>query len=186
MKYIGNTKNIINWDKILKDLEITDPAHTGPDNSLADPSFVESFKEILSKWNKVEIKTTSEGGTNNWDMYLPEISFDKEIVDKFGNYVNADSLFTWISNIHPGCMSHWHWDASNKESMFETIPNLVRYCCFIMHPQPGHVFMVEDRAFSNSGQGDVWQWDDRKLWHGGVNYGFTEKYMFHFIGKKRQ
>jgi len=82
-------------------------------------------------------------------------------------------------------MAHWHWDSSGKEEVFDKIPNMVRYCCFIMQPQPGHVFMTDNKAFAYSNQGDVWQWDDRKLCHGGVNFGFDEKYMFHFIGPSR-
>ena len=186
MKYFGNCNLLFDWDIVVKQLKTIKPAHTGPDNSLEDLEFVKAFSSIIKIWNKNNIDLLKNGGTNNWDIYLPGVNFEKSIIKKFEDYVNADSIFSWISNIHPGCMSHWHWDASNKESFFETIPNLVRYCCFIMKPTPGHVFMIEDYAFSNSNQGDVWKWNDRKAWHGGVNYGFEEKYMFHFIGKSRE
>jgi hypothetical protein len=185
MKYIGNTNSLIDWDAVVAHLRTQQPAHTGPDNSLADPSSIVGFQEILDKWNAVGVKTVSQGGTNNWDMFVPRTNFDYKVVDIFSNYVNADVTFAWIANIHPGCMAHWHWDSSGKEEVFDKIPNMVRYCCFIMKPQPGHVFMTDNKAFAYSTQGDVWQWDDRKLCHGGVNFGFDEKYMFHFIGPAR-
>jgi hypothetical protein len=186
MKYIGNTGNLIDWHSIVNQIRGQPPAHTGPDNSLANPDNIAGLQEIVNKWNSVGVKTVSEGGTNNWDMYLPGKNFDHRVVDEFCNFVNADVSFAWIANIHPGCMAHWHWDTSGKEEeLFEKIPNMVRYCCFIMKPQPGHVFMTDDHAFAYTAQGDVWQWTDRKQWHGGVNFGFDEKYMFHFIGPSR-
>jgi len=185
MKYIGNTGDLIDWNSVISTLEGQPPAHTGPDNSLEHPEGIVGFQEIRDKWDAAGIKTVKEGGTNNWEMYLPGLNFDKSVVDNFCNYVNADVTFAWISNIHPGCMSHWHWDTSGKEDMYDLVPNMVRYCCFINRPEFGHVFMTEETAFSYSPQGDVWQWPDRKLWHGGVNFGLSEKYMFHFIGPSR-
>jgi hypothetical protein len=185
MKYIGNTGDLIDWDLIVDQLYGQPPSHTGPDNSLKDPSNIVGFQEILDNWNSVGVKTVKDGGTNNWDMYLPGVNFNAKAVEDFCNYVNADATFAWIANIHPGCMAHWHWDTSGKEDLFDKIPNMVRYCCFITKPTHGHVFMTDNKAFAYCNQGDVWQWDDRKQWHGGVNFGFEEKYMFHFIGPAR-
>jgi len=156
MKYIGNTGQSIDWDEIVSSLRGQTPAHTGPDNSLADPDNIVGFKEILDNWNRVGVKTVKEGGTNNWDMYLPEKNFDSSIVKKFCDIVEADVTFAWIANIHPGCMAHWHWDTSGKEDIFDSIPNMVRYCCFIMKPQPGHVFMTAGNAFAYTNQGDIY------------------------------
>jgi hypothetical protein len=185
MIYIGNTKNIIDWDSIVDSLKGQPPAHTGPDNSLADPDSIVGFQKILDQWNSVGVKTLTEGGTNNWNVYLPGKNFDNTVIEKFCDFVGADVTVAWIANIIPGCMAHWHWDTSGKEDVFDSIPNMVRYCCFIMKPQPGHVFMTNEYVFSYTSQGDVYEWADRKMWHGGVNFGFEEKYMFHFIGPKR-
>lgn len=184
MKYIGNINDIIDWDSVIREIKERPANHTGPDNSLADHSGIVGFQEILDKWNSVGVKTVKEGGTNNWDMYL--LDFNKYVVDTFSDYVNADVMFAWIANIHPGNMAHWHWDTSSKEDMFDAIPNIVRYCCFVTDYVPGHVFMTANHAFSNYHKGDVWQWPDRKLWHGGVNFGLEEKYMMHFIGVTRK
>jgi len=186
MKYVGNTGNLINWDEVIEQLRGQPPAHTGPDNSMSDPDNIVGFKEILDNWNKAGVKKLSEGGTNNWDMYLPSKNFDQTVVDKFSEIVQADVLFAWISNIHPGCMAHWHWDTSSKEDYFNSVPNMVRYCCFINKPTYGHVFMTSDLAFAYSNQGDIFEWPSRKLWHGGVNFGFEEKYTFHFLGPSRK
>lgn len=185
MKYIGNTKNLIDWDSVIYSLKDQKPSHTGPDNSMDSPEGIVGFQEILDNWESVGVKPVRDGGTNNWDMFIPGVNFDREIVEKFCDFVNADVTFAWIANIHPGCMAHWHWDTSGKEDVYDEIPNMVRYQCFINKPHPGHVFMAEDISFSNNAQGDVYQWPDRKLWHGGVNFGFEEKYTFHFIGPKR-
>lgn len=185
MKYVGNTGNSIDWKSIVDSLKNQPPANTGPDNSLADPDNIVGFQEILDKWNSVRVRTVSEGGTNSWDMYYPGTNFDRSVVDKFCDIVGADVTVAWIANLHPGCMAHWHWDTSGKEDVFDAIPNMVRYCCFVMEPHPGHAFMTEDHIFAYSNYGDIYQWPDRKMWHGGVNFGFEEKYMFHFIGPKR-
>lgn len=185
MKFIGNTNQIINWDNVVEHLRGQPPAHTGPDNSLANLQDITGVDEILTNWANAGIKTVGEGGSNNWDMYFPNTNFDNKVVEQFNDYVGCDVMFAWIANIHPGNMAHWHWDTSGKEDYFDSIPNLVRYCCFIMKPQPGHVFMTPNQAFSYSEQGDVWQWPDRKMWHGGTNFGFDEKYMFHYIGTTR-
>jgi len=185
MNFIGNTGKLIDWDSVTNQLKGQEPAHTGPDNSIERPEDIVGFEEILNNWNKAGVKTVKQGGSNNWDMYLPNVNFDIAVVDKFSDFVNCDMMFAWIANIHPGNMAHWHWDTSGKEDYFDSIPNLVRYCCFIMKPQPGHVFLSDSEAFSYSTQGDVWQWPDRKMWHGGVNFGFEEKYMLHYIGTTR-
>jgi hypothetical protein len=185
MKYIGNTGTLINWDIIIESLKGQSPAHTGPDNSLEDPDNMIGFQEIVDKWNSVGVKTLSQGGTNNWEMYLPIENFDKSVVDTFSNYVSANTLFAWIANIHPGCMAHWHWDTSSKEDIFDNIPNIVRYSCFITKPHPGHVFMTSDNVVGYVDQGDIYQWPDRKTWHGGINFGFEEKYTLHFIGTQK-
>ena len=185
MIYIGNTGPLINWDAIIDELSSREPEHTGPDNSLEVPDGIVGLSEIRAAWDSVGVKPLKEGGTNNWDMYLPGYNFSATAVEQFSNFVNADVISAWISNIHPGCMAHWHWDTSGKELVFDSMPNLVRYCGFITDPQPGHVFMAEGTAFAYRSKGEVWKWPDRKMWHGGVNFGLGEKYMFHYIGTSR-
>ena len=186
MKYIGNTGNVINWQRVVDNLATMTPAHTGPDNSLGDESIVDGFK-IEKLWKDAGVKSVSAGGSNQWDMFVINNHFDKSIVDKFCNFVNADVTHCWISRLEPGNMAHWHWDTSSisQQSEFDKIPNIVRYCCFISKPQPGHVFMIEDHCFYNQEQGAVWQWPSRTSWHAGTNFGFENKYLFNFFGPAR-
>lgn len=185
MKFFGNTKDLINWTDLIAELETKDPAYIGPDNSFKDYEDIVGQTEIVENWNRVGVKTVTQGGTNNWGMYIPGLQFDNKIIEDFSNFVNADPTFAWIARITPGNMAHWHWDTSSKADYFDSIPNMVRYCCFIEPPQSGHVFLTEDKAFYKEEQGNIWQWPDRKMWHGGVNFGFTNKYMLHFFGPSR-
>ena len=185
MKYVGNTGNLIDWESVIDDLKKSDPAHTGPNNSVSDPSEIVGMEDLMNKWTKAGVKTVEEGGTNRWDMFFPGQQFSADVVSKFCDFVNADATAAWIARITPGNMAHWHWDTSSHENEFNAIPNMVRYCCFIMKSQPGHVFMTEEGAYCNQEQGSVYQWPSRTMWHGGLNCGMTEKYMFHFFGPAR-
>ncbi len=178
-KFIGNTSHIIDWQQIVDSLENSTPGYIGPRHSKEDD--ILGIKEMDRLWTNAGFKLISEGGTAGWDMFFPGSHFDKKIVDTFSSFVNVDPLDAWISRIHPGNMTPWHWDCNDKEDEYIKL-NTARFTCHISKPQFGHVVLVEDVCMYFQDQGNVWRWPERTSWHGGINCGFSPKYLFNFFG----
>jgi hypothetical protein len=81
-------------------------------------------------------------------------------------------------------MAPFHWDANDNESLYDSFNDLVRFSCHISRPTFGHAFTVDGECLTNLAQGDVYQWNSRKSWHAGVNFGYTPKYIFNIFGHK--
>jgi hypothetical protein len=183
LKYLGNTQQLINWQSVVEDLKNTKPGYVGPRHSKNDN--IIGIREMAKKWKEAGHKLIADNGTSGWDMFFPKQHFDESIVTGFSDFVNADVISCWISVIHPGNMTPWHWDCNDNEEEYQKIKNIIRVTCNISKPQVGHVSMVEDECLYFQEQGNVWQWPDRTSWHGGINCGLTPKYLFNFFGVLR-
>jgi hypothetical protein len=179
--YIGNCAQIIDWPSVLHSVQNSKPAYQGPRHKKGQD--LPGIAEISSSWEKAGYKLLSEGGTIGWDMCVPEVNFDRKIVDQFADYVNVDPLSCWVSVIHQGCHAPWHWDTQDNEEDLKKIGNIERFHCHMEDTFPGHVLIVENDLFYNAKQGDVYKWPDRNAWHAGSNCGQRPKYIFNFFGK---
>jgi hypothetical protein len=178
-EFLGNTSNIINWQSVVDGLIDQQPGYIGPRHSGTDE--IVGIQEMSKLWNDAGFLLIKDGGNAGWDMFFPEVHFDKTIVDKFASFVNVTPLSCWISRIHPGNMTPWHWDCNDNEDMYSKLIT-ARFTCNISKPDFGHVTMIEDQCLYFQEQGNVWKWPARTSWHGGINCGFTPKYLFNFFG----
>ena len=177
IEYIGNC-DIIDWQQLITELENQEPAYIGPKHRIGTnvPGVDEVGIPLINAGYK-------EGGSMQWDMFLPKINFDNTLIQKFMNYVGMKSCYNaWISRIRPGYMAPWHWDVTDDEDTLTTHKEIVRYHTHISKPAPGHVFVVEDVCLYNQQQGAVWKWPNRKSWHTGSNSGLGPKYIFNIWG----
>jgi hypothetical protein len=179
VKYVGNISEIIDCQLLVDSLSNTEPGYIGPKHSGDDD--IIGIQEMAKLWNKAGFVLLKDGGTAGWDMFFPEKHFDKNIVTKFANFVKVDPIDCWISKIYPGNMTPWHWDCNDKEEEYSKL-NTARFTCHLSKPQCGHAIMVENDCLYYQEQGNVYQWPDRTSWHGGINCGFTPKYLLNFFG----
>lgn len=179
-KLIGNCKHLIDWEKVVIKLANTESGYVGPRHSASDA--IVGIDDITSKWNKAQYVLARDGGSVGWDMFFPETHFDKSVVDIFCNYVGIQSVSAWISRINPGMMAPLHWDINDRENEYATQKPMLRFSCHICKPHPGHCFIVDNTTLYNQEQGTVYQWQSRKSWHGGVNFGYMPKYLFNIFG----
>lgn len=183
IKFLGNTNSIIDWQTVVDSLETATPGYVGPRHSEKDN--IIGIKEMSQKWTTAGFLLIKDGGNAGWDMFFPGDHFNKNIVDVFSNFLNADPISCWISRVHPGNMTPWHWDCNDNEEQYQKMNNMIRVSCNISKPDVGHAVMVEDDCITNQEQGNVWLWSSRTSWHGGVNFGFKPKYLFNFFGTTR-
>ena len=43
--------------------------------------------------------------------------------------------------------------------------------------------ILEDEAFHNVPQGQIWEWDSYRSYHAGTCMGVHHQYLFHFLGR---
>lgn len=145
-----------------------------------------------TKWNLntpgyLEIYKMWEDGNFNmsavkWINYYPEKHYDKEVESTVALELGIVPLRSWISRIDPGYCAPWHWDVDDNEQEYLTNGKLHRYSIFIEHPKPGHIFIIDDKAFVFQPYGTIIKWDNYRAWHAGSNVGVEPKFMFHIIG----
>lgn len=177
MKYVGNCSHLINWDDVIRDCEHTMPEYVGPSHSRKDN--LPGLNEILDLWDQGGYKLAKDGGTIEWDMFIPGKQFDQTVVDKFCEFAGIDSYRTaWISRVNVGRTTALHWDVHDDEVTLSKLPDPKRFHCHISKPQYGHVLLVENEGLYWQEQGATYQWPSRKIWHAGGNAGLTPKYLF--------
>jgi len=178
IKFIGNTKNIFDWNKIIAELEDQLPSYVGPSHKREDN--ILGLDEILDIWDELPIKYQSEGGELGWDMFIPGENFSEKVIDDFAEFIGLKSYNGgWISRLNPGMIVPLHWDVQDNEEELEE-KQFKRYHCHISPPEWGHVFFIEGKPFYNQEQGNVYEWSSRKLWHAGNNVGWKPKYLLNF------
>lgn len=177
LKYIGNCSNLIDWNSVIKDCESTSPEYVGPSHDRKDN--LPGLSEILDMWDEAGYKLAKDGGTIEWDMFIPGKQFDQDVVDKFCKFVGLESYKTaWISRVNIGRITALHWDVHDDEISLSLLPDPKRYHCHIGSPSPGQVLIVGNECLYNQEQGATYLWPSRKTWHGGGNAGFVPKYLF--------
>jgi hypothetical protein len=178
-RFIGNNSLIIDWDRVIKDLENQSPEYVGPGHSFDDD--IEELKDIKSIW-KNSYSILSDGGTVGWDMFFPGKQFDQKVADVFCDFVELDSpKSVWISRIWPGNLAPVHWDVNSNEQGIGNL-NYYRYHCHIQEPKIGHIFIVDNELYYQKNKGDTFLWKSRKSWHAGANCGLSPKYIFNAWG----
>lgn len=181
IKFIGNCNGIIDWNKVILEINNTPPAYIGPRHDVGHE--VEGVDEVVQPIRDAGYKFKAEGGNASWGMFFPGEQFSKEVVDKFMKFTGMTSYINcWISKVEPGDIAPWHWDITDDEITLNATGNMKRYHCHIDIPRDGHTFIVEDKCFYNEAQGNVYQWPDRKSWHAGANAGLEPKYLFNIWG----
>jgi hypothetical protein len=171
--FLGNTENIIDWDKIINDIK-DQPGR----------------KVDLINWNNplfLKIKDLFSSGNYNmssaeWINYYPGKDFSESVNAVFGNFVKHPNVIrSWISRINPGKTAPWHWDVDDNEEQYLQQGKLVRFTCKIGIHDPGHITVIGDHVLYNNRSGDVFQWPEHRAWHGSANAGLVPKYQFNYL-----
>ncbi len=190
LKFIGNCNDIIDWNKLIVELDNQEPDHISPrhEPGIDSEENVPGLDDVFSPLRSAGWKKKHEGGSASWDVYMPS-QFDNSIIEKFKDFVGLkESIYAWISVINPGYYAPWHNDiTSHKETLEYELHKtktgeIHRYHCHIGPPTDGHVFIVEEECLYKQAQGNVYKWPDRKSWHGGANCGIKRKWLFNIFG----
>jgi hypothetical protein len=170
----------IDWNKIIADL----PLDKG-DPKVPGKKFYQNtdgrFDEIIKKWQSAGY---DQGDSVEWINYYPGIHFNMSLVDEISKQLELEHARSWISRIRPGKMAPYHQDIDDNIEQYLSKGPLERYSIFISKPSLGSVFLLKDQTFHYQDQGTVVKWNDYMDWHAGVNCGFSDKFMFHFLGIK--
>ena len=188
-KYIGTTKDIIDWDSVVKSVvprtgdynSVKSVVDRSESNWADNPALLGSYHEVIGTWKNAGYDLNNI----EWWDYYPGEHFDISVQEKFANIVNADPLRVFVSEVMPGQMVPYHWDVEDKEEEWLKLGPLVRYLCFMDKPKDGHLLMFDNECFYKAEQHSVYQWDSYKDYHAGVNCGSEPYYLFHFLGRPR-
>lgn len=178
-KYIGNFYKG-KWDSIIETLLIQDG-----EPKTVDGTFYKNldgrFDEIITLWKSAGYDKVS---TVEWINYYPNNHFENLVVEEFEKFSNTKCARAWISRIRPGKSAPFHQDIDDNLDEYISQGELIRYSCFVSKPNPGALFILNDKVFHKEPQGNVWQWGHYLDWHAGTNCGFYDKFMYHYIGLK--
>ena len=181
LKFIGNCKNIIDWDNVIETINSRPCDYVGPRHDV--DSQVNGVDDVVFPIKDAGYVFKQNGGNAGWNMYFPGDQFPFEVQDKFAEFVGIENILScWISKVFPGDVAPWHWDITDDEPTLNSTHDIKRFHCHIDIPRDGHIFIVEDTCLYNQEQGNVWQWPSRKSWHAGANAGLTPKYLFNMWG----
>lgn len=167
----------IHWDNVVNNLKNGEVRTIGVDfyqNKHGE------FNEIIQLWESADYT----GNKVEWINFYPVTHFDKDIETEFGKLVNLTPVRSWISCVRPGKNAPWHRDIDDNMNSYESLGTLERYTCFIQEPKHGQVMLLEDRAYYMEPKYKIVKWTDILAWHGASNCGFTNHYLYHFLGYK--
>ena len=185
-KFFGTTDGLIEWDPIVN---ICKECETGDKNTPvgvidrseadAEGTLLDSYRSIMDTWLDAgyELKDIA------WVDYYPGEHFDIDIQTKFAQLVDAEPLRVFVSDVAPGQNVPYHWDVEDNEEEWLAQGELKRWVCFIDKPRWGSVLILEDQAFHNIAQGQIWEWDNYRSYHAGTSMGIHHQYLFHFLGR---
>jgi hypothetical protein len=98
LERVGNCSKIIDWNEVIKEIAEQRPAYIGPSHKEDDP--IPGLKEVTDLWKRSGFKTVADGGTVEWDMFLPHTNFNISIAEKFCEFVGLKTYTScWISRI---------------------------------------------------------------------------------------
>lgn len=139
------------------------------------------FDEIINKWQSAGYESS---GSVEWINYYPGKHFDNRVIDKLATAMGLSPARCWISKIRPGKMAPYHQDIDDDIEKYLQYGPIERYSIFISRPSLGSVFLLKNQVFHLQPQGTMVKWDNYLDWHAGVNCGFEDKFMLHFLGTK--
>jgi hypothetical protein len=165
MKYIGNYKDWIT-DALMNHLR----TRTGETRPVWQPERWQGHPELdkFREWVRPGYAHTN----HNFQQFNPnceDMQGYKIVLPDFPEKRNQCQW--WFIKLLPGQMQPMHIDPHLVE-----VTNPVRYTMFLEDFQPGHIFVYDDKMFSNYKAGDVYEWSDPMIVHGVVNIGFNTRY----------
>ena len=168
-KYIG--KSEIDWDQAIKNLAPTERIYESTPSDYQEKDETETAFKFVG--DIIDFQTFHSG-------------FD-DTNKEFGNYVGAEPVMCWISEMKTGFCVPPHSDDYEINNTIGDEPrdNFVRYHCHISKPCMGSTFIIEKDCYHMEEQGAVYQWKKIDEIHCGFNIGKQTKYTYHFIGKKK-
>lgn len=183
-EYIGNFKEYIDCDGLVKVISSKEGDIRTPDNPYGNPvgpddPLYSAKIEMRDIWQRAGYM---DSDSVQWINFYGGIHFDNYVVEKFSKLVNAEPYNVWVSSMMPGKCVPLHWDIIKDYEKYKTDSRMVRYSFFIDNPSAGKVFVLNNEAYHMIEQGSVYKWKKWDEWHLGFNCGNTQKFMFHFIG----
>lgn len=158
MNYVGNFKHLIEDRTVIHMLN-----NKGIDKP--NPTPLAHQHEIYTKWieagydiNKLHWEFFT-GDSFNWDIKLP---FDGPVR-------------WWFSKLRPGEIFPYHIDTYPDNA------NAKRYWMAITDYEPGHIFTYGSKVLTDYVCGDMFEFDDSKMYHGACNIGFNPKISMQLV-----
>jgi hypothetical protein len=139
------------------------------------------FDHLIALWTNAGY---DKSNSVEWINFYPTIHYDNSVTTDFEQYCGHKHIRSWISKICPGKSAPFHQDIDDNLDEYVAQGELIRYSCFISKPNPGALFILDEKVFHKEPQGNVWQWGHYLDWHAGTNCGFYDKFMYHYIGLK--
>lgn len=179
--YIGNINSVFDCEQLIytiKNVQVdTQHGHMTlpPDNPF--------YQEYVRQTSALELAGYDEHVVE-YRHYQAGEHFDYSYAEKFAEFVGANPLMCWISEIYPGKCTPWHNDINPWEHEHLKLGSLVRYFMFLSKPAPGHIFVTETDCYYNEVQGSVYQYEHIHSFHAGSNVGLIPKYLLTFTGYK--
>jgi hypothetical protein len=158
MKFVGNIKHLIEDRTVIHMMN-----HTGT----VKPSIVpeEHQNEIYAKW----VDAGYDLSKLRWEFFTGS-SFAWEIKTPFTGHVKW-----WFSKLRPGEIFPYHIDT------YPDNVNAKRYWVAITDYEPGHIFTYGNKVLTDYVCGDMFEFDDSKMYHGACNIGFNPKISMQLV-----
>jgi hypothetical protein len=193
MSYVGNCSSVIDWNSIVKELDL----YEGTFRGFETPYEKQVTIDLVNKKEHLEYdylrdndelnKAYSDNKSLEFYTYTAGKEYSKDIDYKFAEWLGVDVSLSWISKVGVGKVAAPHIDDEEVYWSKNKFPNreLVRYHCHITQPEMGAAFMIEKECYHMKELGDVFIWPSTDSLHCGVNASTKEKFLYHFIGVKK-
>ena len=213
-KYIGNCANQIDWTSVIDGIkdktpeyEFSDPSQCnsalGVDENehnaqLRHSAMLDDLKinltkkvsaeyasarvsiaETISKsWNDAGIKLSRI----SWEGYYPGKHFDNNITDRLVDILDLKEMLSFsIIKLSPAMVAPWHFDVA-PDYYNQAVTRCV---IFIQLPVPGQTLSFKDITYWNETIGNIYEWEDREVWHCAANASLIPYYTAHIEGIKK-
>lgn len=195
-----NTKDIIDWDKLVIRLKTEEPSPVSLDQVI-DPSKTDakSVREVYknqlsmrqaSRSPFVEVCGPWEDANYNleniyFENYFPIKNSYQDIVNRFAEFVNLEPLEVWISRVLPHKSVPFHTDENDsyEDWMQDGTRKFHRYSVFITDPIDYQLFIVGNDYWFNQPKHTTIKWKSDKELHALINCSRCENLLFHFVGR---
>jgi hypothetical protein len=158
MKYIGNFKELI--DERTVNHIMNNPGEKRPKQN-PETHQTEIYQKLFNAGYTLD--------RMSWEFYHTE-DFNWDIIVPFKGNVRW-----WFSKLNPGDLFPLHIDTYPEDKPVK------RYWMAYTDYTPGHVFTYGNNLLSNYVAGDVYEFDDTKIYHGACNLSFTPKISLQLV-----